>query len=315
MRDALLSASGKLDDRTVGGQSVDLWARPYPTRRSLYGFIDRQNLPGVFRTFDLATPDTTSPKRFVTTVPQQALFFLNSPFVAEQARALVARPGFRALNDTQRVRALYRRLYGRDPSVSETALGLDYVHAPLPAEARPDAPLWQYGFGRYDEAAKRTTGFTPFPKFDGGIWHGAGGLPDPIIHYCSLNAIGGHPGGDAAHAAVRRWTAPRIWDHPNCGYTETSRRAWRRRPRPHRIQPRRPAGRMDGPSQRNGDYRGIASVVGAERATRWISSLTAATNDGYDSFAWSPTLSLLNGGNRPGAHKASSAARRGLSTR
>ena len=63
---------------------------PFPPRRTVYGFIDRQNLDGVYRTFDFAVPDATSPKRFVTTVPQQALFLMNSPFVQEQARRLAA---------------------------------------------------------------------------------------------------------------------------------------------------------------------------------------------------------------------------------
>ena len=58
----------------------------------MYGFIDRQNLPGLFRTFDFASPDTHAPQRYATTVPQQALFLMNSPFVVEQAKALAARP-------------------------------------------------------------------------------------------------------------------------------------------------------------------------------------------------------------------------------
>ena len=61
---------------------------PFPPRRTLYGFIDRQNLDGLYRTFDFAVPDATSPKRFVTTVPQQALYLMNSPFVQDQARKL-----------------------------------------------------------------------------------------------------------------------------------------------------------------------------------------------------------------------------------
>ena len=62
--------------------------RRFSSRRTLYGFIDRQNLDGVYRTFDFAVPDATSPRRFVTTVPQQALFLMNSPFLHEQARRL-----------------------------------------------------------------------------------------------------------------------------------------------------------------------------------------------------------------------------------
>ena len=91
LRDSLLAAAGQLDS-TMGGHSVELSTPPFAKRRAVYGFIDRQNLPGVFRTFDFATPDTTSAQRHVTTVPQQALFMMNSPFVVEQARALVAKP-------------------------------------------------------------------------------------------------------------------------------------------------------------------------------------------------------------------------------
>jgi short subunit dehydrogenase-like uncharacterized protein len=42
----------------------------------------------VFRDFDFASPDAHSPQRYATSVPQQALFLMNSPFVVEQARAL-----------------------------------------------------------------------------------------------------------------------------------------------------------------------------------------------------------------------------------
>src|SRR6185436_19468487 len=90
MRDSLLACSGKID-LTVGGKPVDILAEPFTGRRSIYAFIDRQNLPGMFRTFDFASPDATSARRFTTSVPQQALFMMNSPFAIEQARKLAAR--------------------------------------------------------------------------------------------------------------------------------------------------------------------------------------------------------------------------------
>ena len=76
------------DDRRPGRSSIT--EPPFSTRRTVYGFIDRQNLDGLYRTFDFAVPDATSPRRFVTTVPQQALFLMNSPFLHEQARRLAA---------------------------------------------------------------------------------------------------------------------------------------------------------------------------------------------------------------------------------
>ncbi|NUN69437.1 MAG: DUF1553 domain-containing protein, partial [Bacteroidetes bacterium] len=90
MRDTLLVAAGRLE-RRVGGLAEDLIQPPFSRRRTVYGFIDRQNLPGMFRTFDFPNPDVSSAQRFATTVPQQALFLLNSPFVLEQARALAER--------------------------------------------------------------------------------------------------------------------------------------------------------------------------------------------------------------------------------
>ena len=49
------------------------------TRRTVYGLVDRQSLPAVFRAFDFASPDLSAERRPRTTVPQQALFSMNAP--------------------------------------------------------------------------------------------------------------------------------------------------------------------------------------------------------------------------------------------
>ena len=127
MRDSFLAVAGRLD-RTVGGKPVDLFAAPFPTRRSIYGTIDRSNFPGTFRSFDVAGPDQHSPQRFQTTVPQQALFLMNSPFVREQAAALANRPEVaRAGSTDAKVAALYRVALGRTPTADELALGRGFV--------------------------------------------------------------------------------------------------------------------------------------------------------------------------------------------
>ncbi len=79
LRDSFLATAGQLDCN-MGGPSVEITTPRSAPRRTVYGFIDRQNLPGLFRTFDLASPDVSTPQRYTTTVPQQALFLLNSPF-------------------------------------------------------------------------------------------------------------------------------------------------------------------------------------------------------------------------------------------
>src|ERR1043166_9546691 len=91
---------------------VDFSRQPGSTRRSIYGLIDRSDVDDVLVNFDFANPDMPSGKRHDTTVPQQALFFMNSPLVIEQARRLVARAEFQACqDDTARIRFLYERIY------------------------------------------------------------------------------------------------------------------------------------------------------------------------------------------------------------
>src|SRR5262249_39053576 len=91
MRDSLLFVAGRLNTK-MGGQPVDIVADPANARRTIYGLVDRQNLPNLYRVFNFANPDQTAGRRPQTTVPQQALFAMNSPFILQQARALAARP-------------------------------------------------------------------------------------------------------------------------------------------------------------------------------------------------------------------------------
>jgi hypothetical protein len=91
LRDSLLFVSGELDLQ-LGGKPMEMFAPPFSKRRAIYGYLDRQFLPGTLRVFDFANPDLHTPQRSETTVPQQALFFLNGPFVIERAKALAATP-------------------------------------------------------------------------------------------------------------------------------------------------------------------------------------------------------------------------------
>jgi Protein of unknown function (DUF1553)/Protein of unknown function (DUF1549)/Planctomycete cytochrome C len=141
LRDALLSVSGNLDGK-MGGASVDITTAPYSKRRTIYGYVDRQNLPGVFRTFDFASPDASTPQRFQTTVPQQALYLLNHPFVLEQARSVVKRSG-EASDAKVALRQMYKHIYAREPDAEEVRLGLQFVEraSALPRAANALTPL------------------------------------------------------------------------------------------------------------------------------------------------------------------------------
>ncbi|HVW36486.1 MAG TPA: DUF1553 domain-containing protein, partial [Pirellulales bacterium] len=117
-RDALLATSGQLD-ASVGGPPGDL-AAPGFRRRTLYGLVDRQQLNGMLADFDFASPESHSPLRHVTTVPQQSLFLLNSPFMLQQAASFAQRPELVAIVDLrERIAAMYRFAFGRCPIEEE----------------------------------------------------------------------------------------------------------------------------------------------------------------------------------------------------
>ena len=129
LRDSLLAIGGSLD-RSLYGRPVDLTKEPYVTRRSLYGFIDRANVAEVLLNFDFANPDLTSGKRHETIVPQQALFFMNSPLVVEQAKTLVNLSQFGEMSDpAQRINFLYERIYQRPPTAEEVKLAITFLAA------------------------------------------------------------------------------------------------------------------------------------------------------------------------------------------
>jgi hypothetical protein len=115
MRDTLLTISGELDEKMFGrpAEITDESNR----RRTIYAFVERQNIPAMVQTFDFANADTSTARRSMTTVPQQALFSLNSTFMLARADALAKRVA--EAEAPQRISILYRRVLGRDPSPLE----------------------------------------------------------------------------------------------------------------------------------------------------------------------------------------------------
>ena len=206
LRDSMLAVSKQLD-ATLGGQSVKITEQPYPKRRTVYAFIDRQNLPGLFRTFDFAGPDTHSPQRFETNVPQQALFLLNSPFVMEQAEAIQQKLPKGEISNG--IRELYHRVLQRDPSHNELQIASAYLES---SDFQPvivnDERRWEYGYGYVTPEAGMLVSFTPLPHFTGTAWQGGAKLPDAKLGWAMLSNNGGHVGNDLMHAVVRRWMVP-----------------------------------------------------------------------------------------------------------
>jgi hypothetical protein len=126
MRDTVLAVAGKLD-LTMGGQPVDILAEPFSMRRTIYGFIDRQNLPGIFRTFDFANPDVSNQGRFHTTVPQQALFLMNNPFMLEQAASLAKRSEEKCKTTGGQIERVFELALERKPTKAELARAKRFI--------------------------------------------------------------------------------------------------------------------------------------------------------------------------------------------
>ena len=127
MRDSLLVFSGQLD-RTIGGKPINLTDEPYSNRRSAYGYIDRGSLPELMQNFDFSDPDMPNSKRTSTVVPQQALFFMNSPMAVDVARKIAARPEVTGAGDARGLLfGIYRILFQRPPTPSEIELAYQFV--------------------------------------------------------------------------------------------------------------------------------------------------------------------------------------------
>ena len=135
IRDALLAVSGLLD-RTPGGPALThVKNREYlfdhtskdgtsyaSNRRSVYLPVVRNNLYDVFQLFDATDATVPSGDRPTTTVPTQALFFLNADLTAKAAAGLADRVlAPPQADDAGRVGRLFALAYGRPPTAAETA--------------------------------------------------------------------------------------------------------------------------------------------------------------------------------------------------
>ncbi|MFO0911389.1 MAG: DUF1553 domain-containing protein [Pirellulales bacterium] len=308
-RDSLLAVTSRLD-LSMGGRAADLFASDGLThqRRTIYGLVDRQFLPPTLRIFDFANPDLHVPVRSETTVPQQALFALNHPFMVHHARALAARSldaslkppaaDSHATDDATRIRRLFRLAYGREPTPQQLDLAQGFlsavrqdVHSGPPVAARS----WQYGYGQLDEPNMRLTQFHPLPHFTGSAWQGSSQWPDPELGWVQITAQGGHPGNDLQHVAVRRWTAPAA------GTYRVKSMAKHEVPQGNGIRCTIIAGRQGLLASHVIHHRSqeidVASIE--LQAGETLDFVVDIYGDlGYDQHLWSPTISLVTPGDQ-----------------
>jgi len=154
MHDSILAIAGTID-MTMGGRPVPIGSEGFASRRAVYAFIDRRNPAEILTQFNFPNPSVPTGKRFLTQVPQQQLFLMNSPLVIETARKLVHSPDFMSMStDELRVASLYISLFQRPPTRQETALCLKYV-ASNPGGTSLDTPAQTAQSERMSEVAER----------------------------------------------------------------------------------------------------------------------------------------------------------------
>ena len=107
-------------------------------RRSVYlPVLRKSQLPelDILNLFNFPDANQITGPRQATTIPTQSLYLMNAPFVQEQAAALAESLLAMKTTDQARVRALARRVYGRELRAGEGEQWLAFVRAFTPAEA------------------------------------------------------------------------------------------------------------------------------------------------------------------------------------
>jgi Protein of unknown function (DUF1553)/Protein of unknown function (DUF1549)/Planctomycete cytochrome C len=131
LRDTLLAASGDLEvtpgaahpfppETTWHFTQHSPFAAEYDTRtRSVYLMQKRNRRNRFFALFDGADPNESTPEREVTTVPTQALFFMNDPFLHARAARFAARVLASSQSEREQLEVAYRILVSRFPTDDE----------------------------------------------------------------------------------------------------------------------------------------------------------------------------------------------------
>jgi hypothetical protein len=158
IRDALLFHAGDLDmalghspmnvksqDPSPEDMQQNLEVYEESRRRSVYLPIVRSNVYDFLTLFDFPNASTPVGNRGETTIPTQALWLMNSPFMVKHARA-IAQSRRHAGGDRDAILGLYLRLYSRQATEGEMASGqrfLNRIRATLPHDnPSPELAAW-----------------------------------------------------------------------------------------------------------------------------------------------------------------------------
>jgi hypothetical protein len=140
IRDAMLSVSGRLNERLYGRpvpvyltEFQDGRGRPASGpldgdgRRSVYLAVRRNFLSPLLLAFDTPIPFSTVGRRTVSNVPAQALILLNDPLAHQQAEVWARRVLAQGGSARERITGMYLSAFGRPPGDAEVAACLGFL--------------------------------------------------------------------------------------------------------------------------------------------------------------------------------------------
>jgi hypothetical protein len=150
IRDSLLQLDGSID-LTMGGtlqtgegtdnEFSDARKSLHPDnskRRTVYLPLRRSNLSTLLTLFDFGDGTTSTETRSETNIAPQALFMMNSKFVAERSRSVAEQLLQTESTDGESVNRAWWTILGRGPESAERDAGLNYV-SHFPAKSGDDA--------------------------------------------------------------------------------------------------------------------------------------------------------------------------------
>jgi hypothetical protein len=150
IRDTMLAVSGQLDMK-VGGLNIggagDIDANNFSAQNTEYGYVFADKRRSVytpafrnkrlelFEVFDFGDINQSVGQRVVSTVAPQALYFLNHPFVLEQAKAAAERTLASSGSDDEHLATAFRTTLGRAPTAAEREKCRRFLNANATPEA------------------------------------------------------------------------------------------------------------------------------------------------------------------------------------
>jgi cytochrome c553 len=168
LRDSMLAVGGQLSATPPVGSPVAkagegpstrprlgsmVGQNPNDTHRSIYLPIIRDNLPESLALFDAADASMVVAERAQTTVPAQALFLMNNPFVIRQAQAAADKLIEASGTETERIRHAYLNFFGRPPTDAELSTAQKFLKD---YRDTPAAPPQGRGRGQIPAAGPRS---------------------------------------------------------------------------------------------------------------------------------------------------------------